>query len=389
MELRTTEDSIQELVVLYESLRLSPIWTTVLGTTTSTTCPLPPFPVPTATGESDSSDNGGGIMIGDTRSIPDVASAVMTLATIQSTLSELPIPKFRKRLETVDPITNQPRYGEQTFKRVQRLVQTFDFLNQHIGHRRRRRGTSETTTNSLGDDDVVRDDDDNDDGEDEEETPTTRMLQELQNRYQLQLSLEEQERVRLEQERLRQEEEARQEALRQQQEMEATAQAMANRERQAREAEAMELRRQAEEIRQRRLAQERAEQDWLNNIPKGVDGVKLQIRTLQESTRDEPGACRKAITSLYTLFQQINAHPEETKFRRIRRDHEQFQADIGRHKGGIELLIAAGFTLGAIDDVPCYLSKEPNIEKDMDGWSAWFDLLKGTLQVLEEELMKR
>lgn len=379
MELRTTEDSVEELVVLYESLRLSPIWTTVLGTTT-TTCPLPPFPVPTTTtnDSSDNCDNNGA-----TRLIPDVASAVTTLATIQSTLSQLPIPKFRKRLETVDPITNQPRYGEQTLKRVKRLVQTFDFLNQHIGQRRR--GKSETTTDSLGD--GVREDDDDD--EDEEETPTTRMLQELQNRYQLQLSLEEQERVRLEQERLRQEEEVRQEALRQQQEMEATAQAMANRERQAREAETMELRRQAEEIRQRRLAQERAEQDWLNSIPKGVDGVKLQIQTLQESTRDEPGAYRKAITSLYTLFQQINAHPEETKFRRIRRDHEQFQADIGRHKGGIELLIAAGFTLGAIDEVPCFISKEPNIENDMDGWSAWFDLLKGTLQVLEEELLKR
>ena len=54
----------------------------------------------------------------------------------------------------------------------------------------------------------------------------------------------------------------------------------------------------------------------------------------------------------------------------------------------LEFLIAAGFELGAIDDVPCYLSKEPNIETDMDGWAAWFDLLKGTLDVLEQEMSK-
>jgi hypothetical protein len=62
--------------------------------------------------------------------------------------------------------------------------------------------------------------------------------------------------------------------------------------------------------------------------------------------------------------------------------------DIGRHEGGREVLIAAGFTLGAIDDVPSFICKEPNIEKDLDGWSAWFDILKATLEAIEEQMQK-
>lgn len=52
------------------------------------------------------------------------------------------------------------------------------------------------------------------------------------------------------------------------------------------------------------------------------------------------------------------------------------------------MLIAAGFTLGAIDDVPSFICREPNIENDLDGWSAWFDLLKATLEAIEEQMLK-
>jgi hypothetical protein len=38
--------------------------------------------------------------------------------------------------------------------------------------------------------------------------------------------------------------------------------------------------------------------------------------------------------------------------------------------------------------VPSFVCKEPNIETDMDGWVAWFDLLKGTLRLIEEELVR-
>ena len=53
----------------------------------------------------------------------------------------------------------------------------------------------------------------------------------------------------------------------------------------------------------------------------------------------------------------------------------------------VEVLIAAGFVLGAIDDVPSFLSIEPNLEQDMDKWSAWFDLLKKTQEIIEEQMI--
>ncbi len=78
-------------------------------------------------------------------------------------------------------------------------------------------------------------------------------------------------------------------------------------------------------------------------------------------------------------------HPKEVKFRIIQRYHHKSQQDIGRHFGGLELLIAAGFDFEMIDDVLCYFSKEPNIEHEMD---KWFDLMKLTLEIIEEDTMK-
>jgi hypothetical protein len=56
--------------------------------------------------------------------------------------------------------------------------------------------------------------------------------------------------------------------------------------------------------------------------------------------------------------------------------------------GGKELLIAAGFTFTEIDGVKCFFSKEPDLESNMDGWSEWFNLVKNTMNVIEEEMMK-
>jgi hypothetical protein len=152
--------------------------------------------------------------------------------------------------------------------------------------------------------------------------------------------------------------------------------------------------RQVEEARvAARRAREEAEQAdriWARSVGRGMDAVREQLSVLLESAAadDDPKAQKTAIGALHTLFSQIAAHPEDPNHRRIRRDHAKFHEDIGRHKGGKEVLIAAGFELGAIDDVPCFLSKEPNIEDDMDAWASWFDLLKGTLGLLEEQLVK-
>ena len=109
---------------------------------------------------------------------------------------------------------------------------------------------------------------------------------------------------------------------------------------------------------------------------------------MREALKDDRAALDVAIGSLYTLFEQIVRKPEETNYRRVRRDHPKFMEDIGQHVGGREVLIAAGFKLVTLDGVPSFLSKEPHIESDMDGWSNWFDALKKTLEVIEEEMLK-
>ena len=376
-------------------------------------CPLPPLPIHLQQRLDTGKEPAPSSTMTIATPVEELATAVHTLETMQTLLrgpsspddsttltnapttttlydSSLPtlVEKFQKRSQEVDPITLQPRYGSQTMGRVQWVMETYDFLQRQI----------------LGDNDNdVNDDDNGGDSNDAKNnngttnTPTAMtnsasiMLQQWQDQYQQQVQREHEEQIRQEAERVRREEELRLQRLRQQQEEQAALQAERDREQQRLEQERAHLRTQAEQARQRRLAQERAEHEWFEGIVKGVEGVRQQLVVLQASTKaqdDSSRAYKTAVQSLYTLFQQINAHPEETKFRRIRRDHDQFQADIGRYKGGVELLIAAGFTLGAIDDVPCYISKEPDIEKDMDGWAAWFDVLRGTLQVLEDERMK-
>ena len=76
------------------------------------------------------------------------------------------------------------------------------------------------------------------------------------------------------------------------------------------------------------------------------------------------------------MFDQIVWKWEEVDFRRIRHDHPKYMEDIGRHEGGGEVLIAAGFRLENLDGNPCFFSKEPHIESDMDGRSERFDGLK-------------
>lgn len=153
----------------------------------------------------------------------------------------------------------------------------------------------------------------------------------------------------------------------------------------------------AEEIRARRIEEEQqaldaerqADQELIASVPtKGADGVRDQICRMRETLKDEKAVLDIALGSLYTLFEQIVRKPEEINFRRVRRDHPKFVEDIGRHVGGREVLIAAGFKLEKIDGVPCFFSKEPHLESDMDGWSDWFDALKKTLAVIEDEMLK-
>lgn len=140
--------------------------------------------------------------------------------------------------------------------------------------------------------------------------------------------------------------------------------------------------------REERMAEEErdAERSYLDSIHVGLDGVKQQLMVLKNSCKS-PSELGTALESLHQLFHQITSRPEEIKFRRIRRDHPKFLHDIGRHDGGKEVLVAAGFTFEEIDGVKCYFTKEPDLMNDMDGWSKWFDLIKGSLSIIEEEMI--
>ena len=331
MELRQCEESTKKIFDLYESLRQQVV--TVLS--------LPKF------GNYDEHEQHSTSYAGfDEESLKAVTNTLRQIRIILDTLDEK-IKKFRKRLHEKDPVTGNPRYGSKTQQRVLTLLEKHDFIQQHIT----------TNTQLLEIEELYRKQ------QSQEELRIANQRQEEEFRQQ-QL-LHKKERARLEQEQLER-----------QKEHDARIKA---------EEEARELHEKANEVRQARLLQQQQEQEWFDSIKKGASGVSFYMEKLKEATANEPpGVQTRAFHSLLTIFQQINAHPEETKYRRIRRNHEQFIQDVGRHDGGVEVLLAAGFVLGAVDDVPCYLSKEPDIERDMDGWSAWFDLNKVTLELLQQ-----
>ena len=162
------------------------------------------------------------------------------------------------------------------------------------------------------------------------------------------------------------------------------------------------LARRAHEARMRRMEEERAAEDAVRTADRelmamvpniGPDGVRAQIGRMKaalmkgDNNVEGISLLSIALSSLRDMFIQIVRHPEEMKYRTVRRDHPKFMEDIGRHVGGREILIAAGFRLETVEGVPCLYSKEPDVEKDMDGWSIWFDNLKKTLEVIEEQMI--
>jgi hypothetical protein len=349
MELRKCEDQVDELATLYESLR---------GVSGIASLPKLDHSDNKQNENPESNNNNANVEISSS-----LEATVNLLHQMQASLQELAprMDKFQKRLMEKDKVTGNPRYGEKTQQRVDRILKIYNLVKQSIPS--------------------------SPDGDNEEDN--TNPLLQLKEQYHRQhQALEQEKSVREQQEQLaKQQEIERQQKLQKEEEL---------RQHQQKEQEELALRQeqallhqQAQQVREARLLQQQKEQQWFDGITKGAEGVKLYLAKLKESTAKEPpGVQAMAFQSLLRIYQQISAHPEEAKFRRIRRSHERFVQDVGRHEGGVEVLIAGGFVLGAIDDVPSYLSKEPDIEKEMDGWSAWFDLNKVTLELLEQAVQE-
>jgi DNA repair exonuclease SbcCD ATPase subunit len=271
--------------------------------------------------------------------------------------------KFRSRLTMKDPVTNAPRYGKKTIDRVKNLLEMYETLHVGIDTAFDSEGNNSTKGSIVNDLQQAL--------QSEEEYFENAKLKE--NAAKLKIEAEQREKELLaELERKRNEEIER---INQEREKE-------------------ELSRRAEEARTLRIENEQravveareAERAFLASVEVGIDGIKHQLQTLKEScSKAEFDVAKKA---LHTIFAQIVSKPEETQFRRIRCDHPKFMADIGRHNGGKEFLVAASFTFKEIDEVKCFFTAEPDLMSDMDGWSSWFDLMKATLQHLDEELKR-
>lgn len=285
-----------------------------------------------------------------------------TLEDVKQRLDALEpkVAKLTSRLSERDPITKKPRYGSKSLSRVKDVILSYKTLESGL---KIAFGLEPNLVSRLRD--SIR----------SHQEQVAQKLDAARSRQQL-----ESERIAREQ----------QEAKEREEKMRVLEEAR------KREEEAA-LARAAEEAKRRRLAEEQhlldeeraADQELLDRVPVlGEQGVRDQIVRMRAALEDDRPALDTALGSLYTLFEQIVSKPEEVRFRRVRRDHPQFVADVGRHIGGREVLIAAGFKLEKLDGKPCFFSKEPHIESDMDGWSDWYDSLKKTLAVLEEEMIK-
>lgn len=363
MELRRAEEEIRSLSTLYASLYRSTRQDSALSFDLPALAQESPN-TPTVAAVADTSDDA-------VTTIHSAVDAMQVLDAFRERLDGLHkvAKKFRERLGQRDPLTNQPRYGEQTAKRVKVLLEEFSNLCR----------VAEIVFGKTTpiDNDVTL-------NKETSEERTALLVDSIRNvaEAEIERSRQQEEEERL---RLLAQEEARlaamERALREQAE---AIEVRARLERQAAEEYARErdlARRAAQLVQEQAAAADRA---WIQSIPnrKSLQGVREQLQIFSENSNME------SLTALHTIFSQIASHPEEVNFRRIRRDHPRFEQDIGQYPGGKELLIAAGFELGFVEEIPSYICKEPNVENDLDGWSAWFDLLKGTVELIEAEMMK-
>ena len=503
MELRTTEEKINELLAAYEGIRgssvLQPEEQARLLSTPTELVAVAKAGTSTSTSAS--------------TTIKDQDGLVRSLRRTEATLAKLRsrVEKFRKRLFEIDPVTEKPRYGPKSQGRVRLLVARNDFLcsqysadfpeqdqyqrqqldqyrlqqlelqEQRQEQRRQEyskqllkqqlelqkqqeqekaqeqengeqppTSTGETmlsvdiaaniAANMNPDGSIIINVSENNidvkltPNNSTEASPASLLFAEQQQQYELKQQQLQRQQASSEQARLKEEEETRRKHAAEEgrrKALEAQQAAAQAAQRAAEEAAQMQrLHQQAEEARLRRRAQEEArkeaERAWLNDIQKGADGVKhyldILLQRSSSSSADPIDPDRiVALQSLCTVFEQIQKNPEEVNKRKIKLSNPNFHRDVGRHEGGIKLLIAAGFRPTMLPapiatteadtnegggeaennnnnndddeqeeqpDIAFLISKEPNLEHDMDGWMTWFDLNKATLEILQTELNK-
>lgn len=89
------------------------------------------------------------------------------------------------------------------------------------------------------------------------------------------------------------------------------------------------------------------------------------------------------------ILRNVASNPEDPRFRRIKRDNENFQRALGRFEGGIQILLSSGFRMQVEEGQTVLVMNEPDLSEDMDGWTEWYKNITEAVERLKLELDER
>ncbi|CAN0146680.1 unnamed protein product [Ascophyllum nodosum] len=277
------------------------------------------------------------------------------------------VEKFRKRLNETDPVTGASRYGKSMTAKVTALAAKHEALLQRLPR-----------------------------------VEAAIMAQVSQHDSRMAAVTSEGQKLEAEA-RLREEALSR---IRKVEEEEEKSRAMArrsisDRERERLAAEALRSREErqiAAEREKARLAEdkERREQEareLTRSVAVGAAGVEDGLRRIDDACGGNRSEKKAAI------LRNVATNPEDPRFRRIKRDNENFRRALGRFEGGIQILVSSGFRMQARTTKIAFTTVEegqtvlvmyePDLSEDMDGWSEWYKNITEAAERLKLELDDR
>eukprot|EP01084_Bolivina_argentea_P108787 194434_1 len=115
----------------------------------------------------------------------------------------------------------------------------------------------------------------------------------------------------------------------------------------------------------------------------GPVGVEDGIRRISEAVAGDSLQMAVTLNALLEILKAIALRPDDSTMRRIRRSNPRWKDDCGQFDGAEQVLLSTGFQLDIQDEETVIVMREPNAERDMDGWSTWFENLNSCIKCLE------
>ncbi|CAM9867456.1 unnamed protein product, partial [Ectocarpus sp. 8 AP-2014] len=281
------------------------------------------------------------------------------------------VSKFERRLNETDPVSGAPRYGESMTAKVVALGAKHQALLQRLPQLEAEITAAVSQHESR---EVVS-------AEEARKREVERQQQE-DARERMRLAEAEEERRRAV---------ATQSILDRERERQATEAAQSREERQ-RAAEQEEARLAEDKRRREREAQELA-----SSVAVGAAGVEDGLRRIDDACGGNPAEKKAAVQALQQaskaadtpILRNVASNPEDPRFRRIKRDNENFQRALGRFEGGIQILLSSGFRMQVEEGQTVLVMNEPDLSEDMDGWTEWYKHITEAVERLKMELDER